>query len=396
MGDRTTFIQTIGLLTALALLISLSSNTSHAGVVQGNDSIYTFNVSNCYTNTTTLDCNSTDIFYNCSITPFNFIEQVQFYINGTYYTTSRNDSEFYITHTKPVTVTDINSTYDFNRQRITDVDNKSVLDFETVSINWSCDVCDTTYNKTNTSCYTNNTMDAYYVSNDLCANDYNITEYCNYCDPDWTPRTGGIYECNVTNQKVVFYDDFNTCYAVTGLFEDSPPIDHNTTVDCSFYTTNMTCELDPNPYLTDRINMICEVPNNETWNCVTYVRSSLNSTQILQSNPEYKVTSTSLLSFTSPKQENRESFTNENTIVNGYYTNKNIETDRDFVVGMRCSNGGSTLISEYPITPEYRGLSTVMNRIVWAKENLTFLLVLIFVILVTISVIIGLLTRRGR
>ncbi len=379
----------------LTLLFAITSPSAFSGVVQGNDSIYTFNVTDCDSNVTTVGCNATTIRYNCSIDPYNFIDSVDFYIDSVYYDAERNLSHFWYDYEKTADIVDANTTISMTRQRITDVDFKSVLDFETVNVNHECDVCDTTYNVTYGTCQINNSQFNQYVANEDCATDYNITEYCNYCTPTWTQRTGTIYDCLPNNTQYVFYDDFTGCYTITGLPEDAPPTDHNTTISCSYYTTDMVCNVDEEPFLTNKINVICSIPTsyqNETFECVTYVTPELNSTQILQSNPEYKKvpTQTTLFNIRETEEEDREYFTETKGIINAYYTKKNIETDRQFVMGVKCNSDETELISEYPITPTYRGLSPAMNRFVWIKDNLVWvgLITIIATLIIFTAVII--------
>lgn len=300
-------------------------------------------------------------------------------IDSSYRTTQRSGDLFWYDYHKAVDVHSVNDTILLEREKITDVDNKSVLDFETAEVIHGCDICEATYNTTYGSCQVDDTRMAYHVSNNpSCSPDYNESVYCDYCVPDWEARTGGIYDCNSTNQRYSFYDDFADCYALTNLSSDSPPIDHDSVVSCSYYNTDMTCDYDSEPYLDKKINVVCNIPaehSNETFECVSYVRTGLNTSNILQSNPEYQQKTTSFISLGSNDIEDRQYFESKAQIVHGYYTDKNIETDHTFVMGMKCTSGDTILVSEYPVTPTYKGLNSQVNRLVWVQNNVGFILI---------------------
>jgi len=361
-------------ITAL-LLITIIYQSAESTQVTGNNSIYTFTVQNCTANQTLVGCEQETIKFQCNITPETVIDSVEFYIDGTPYPTTQNNSNWFYDYQKPQDTSTTTTPITLEKQKIFDVNAGYVFAFETTSVARNCTVCSTTYNVTCTPCTTQNTQNCTYTPNDPCGTQYNTTnQYCDYCTPNWVARTGGIYDCQQNGTKFVFYDDFNNCYAQTSLPEDAPPPDHNTTQVCNYFKGDFNCTADKEPYLTKKINVFCELPQSVSqlnWKCLTYVKKDLNSTILLQTNPEYKNKPTSILGI--GEIETRTHFTNDGRIVNAYYTNKLLEAGNTFILGVKCSTNQTVLAWEQQIKPTYRNLNVVTGRFVWAKENMGFL-----------------------
>lgn len=225
------------------------------------------------------------------------------------------------------------------------------------------------------------------VINTTIGNFSNVTtEYCTYCNPLFIERTGPEYSCTDNNTQYRFYDDYSTCCALSPI-NCIYPADHNTQATCGYYPTNLTCLYDAKPYLTEKINIACYLPApyaNETFDCITYVRKA-NQTLLIQSNPEY--TDASNIAFWK-ESERRHSFTNTGALINAQYTNKNLETGQPFILGMTCTNRyGLILTSEYSITPTYQAPTTFINRLVWASDNWTYVLIWILgVVIIILSI----------
>ena len=106
---------------------------------------------------------------------------------------------------------------------------------------------------------------------------------------------------------------------------------------------------------------------------------------LIQSNPEYADSSN--IAFWK-ESERRHSFTNTGALINAQYTNKNLETGQPFILGMTCTNRyGLILTSEYSITPTYQAPTTFINRLVWASDNWTYVLIWILgVVIIILSI----------
>jgi len=75
----------------------------------------------------------------------------------------------------------------------------------------------------------------------------------------------------------------------------------------------------------------------------------------------------------------------DNRVLNAYFTKKNLLTDKDFVVEVKCSSDSAVLISQELVNPFYKSTSWVANRAVWLKNDLAYIgfgiliLILLFV-----------------
>lgn len=386
----------VWVVTVLALMAAFMIPIGTSEEVSGNNSIYSFNISNCQSNTSIVGCDAASIRFQCNIEPPGIIDSVDFYIEGSYYTTTQSGSLFYYDFAKTQDTSSTTDPISLTKEKIFDVGAGFVLAFEEVHVNRTCDVCSATFQVNCTACNISDQQFCQYTSsNESCNPSYNATETCDYCVPDWQPRTGSIYDCQESNTKFVFYDDFAACYAQTGLWSDGPPVDHNSTQSCSFFSGDFNCTVDPEPFLTKKMNVLCQMPTGaDRYDCTTYVKKDVNSSILLQTNPEYKIPVAALISF-GGESEPRTSFTNDGQNLNAYFTKKNLEVETTFILGVRCSTNHTLLEWEGEIKPIYRNWNAVTGRTIWAGDNAGYITVFIFAVLI-VAVLIGFAIKKGK
>lgn len=248
---------------------------------------------------------------------------------------------------------------------------------------------------TNTSsCHTNNTIFQFLTYNDTNAcgttndlpvdNGTNVTSYCNFCDPNWVELTGGVHECQTNGTRYVEYVDLNTCYFQTGLAEDAPPIDHETSVACNYNTQEFNCSIDTNPYLNQKVEYQCTLPYTGTeWKCINQVKQFTGET--LQVNPQKTEKATTLINF-KPTIESREAFTTTLGILNAYYTNKNLIPYATFSLETTCSDGNQTLIYQETINTDLREPGEISGYWVWTTKNIGLVIAGLLGILIIVIV----------
>lgn len=363
------------------LLLTLLPIAS-ATIITGQGSSYTFNITNCYAQpNTSVNCSPSTIFYSCTIQNPAFIDQVEFRIDGTDYTTTQNSStpsQFYYFYNKPQEYTTNTNPLNLDRERITDVNNKKVNAYELVSITRNCTTCSTTYNTSIVqACNTSNQKITQYLSNnETCSPSYNATETCNYCDPNIeTIETA----CTINGTKQVSYQDLNytTCCLNTGLTEDciiNTPLYQNTTETCDYLIQDFNCNLDTSPILNKKINVNCELPA-ENYSCIinTYQEIQNNTNTItstlLATTPEYKKSSGSLLSLAQESEE-RTAFTTDAKIMNGYYTTKELRTTNTYKIQVMCNAPNqNTLKYEELVQPTYHTPDQPIYFFIWGGQN---------------------------
>jgi hypothetical protein len=251
-------------------------------------------------------------------------------------------------------------------------------------------------------------MIKYYTDINVCNTTYFIPEdnntgvECNYCIEDLEQILG---TCRNNNQSVTWQDNnFITCCYLTDILDDcdilySPYNETSyqtcnaTTLACQEnLTTDFTCQYDQAPILSNKINVECEMPSNMTYCCVVNI---LQNGTLLQTNPEYKKSTNALVSWKVGEEELRTCFEPSSRLLNAFYTSKNVRTETPFTMEVRCTtNNGSTIKSQYCITPIYDNPDWLVNRTAWASKNAGYLIVLAF-ITVLVAMIIGGLRRRA-
>jgi hypothetical protein len=218
---------------------------------------------------------------------------------------------------------------------------------------------------------------------------------CNYCSENIQQIDTDCYDDGTAIQKFNrSYTDLNygSCCAVTGLSSDCDilnfPYNEIQTLSCTsqFNTTNtIDCNAETNAEYgigDDRIKWFCNINQTPETNitCISYVKDV--NAGIVQTNPSYNEKSDT---FITQSIEDRTSFQAENGLVQVYFTKDNLVFDkREYVYGVKCSDG--TTIKEFQkiSTPEYESVSAPITRLVWAKENSAGLIlgIIIFAVLV--------------
>jgi hypothetical protein len=388
-------------ITLIVLILLTIPILAQATIITGQGSSYVFNITNCNAQPTTpLNCSPSTIRYECTIENPAFIDIVEFRIDGTDYLATQNSStpnQFYLIYNKPQDYTSSNTPLSFDRQSITDTNSKKVNSYEVVTINKNCELCSYTLTKTYlTNCSTIDQRIAQYTSsNETCIPSYNETETCNYCSENiQTTYTA----CNTNNTQTISYEDinYNTCCAITGLYTDCSIYSlYNTTQSCSIYTQDFNCTVDTAPVLHDKMNVVCNLPSSEPQNCVVNIYQQNNGIRnLLQTSPEYKVTTNAF--FWARENEARTSFTNTNTLLNAYYTQKEIRANTDYDLEVVCSTNLTSITYNTRIRPQYATPDQVSHRLTWAKDNFAFVFITFIAIIIIIIVLLQLWYRiRG-
>ena len=127
--------------------------------------------------------------------------------------------------------------------------------------------------------------------------------------------------------------------------------------------------------------------------CWSYVKKD---NKILQTNPQKKSYTQPL--FMGKEEETREYFQPVQGKVNAYYTQENLVSYTQFVLGINCvSDDGTEVTGETCITPTYEELKHVKTRAVWFKDNTDMMVVLGIVGIILLAFIFSVLkkTRKG-
>jgi hypothetical protein len=393
MGEQTKIL-------TIAILILFIIPVATATIITGQGSSYTFNITNCQANPLTpVNCSTANIFYECTITNPAFIDAVEYRVDGIDYPTTQNStqpSHFYLYYTKPQEYTTNTNPLNFDRQRITDVNNKKVNAYELISITRNCTTCPTTYTPTLIqNCNLSNQKIAQYTSsNETCSASYNATETCDYCLPDITTNTG---TCNTNGTRTLSFTDntYTTCCLATGLPSDcviNTPLYDNTTEFCQYLTQDFTCNLDQKPILNTKINVNCELPT-ENYTCIinTYQEIQNNtqtiSSTLLATTPEYKKTNDNFI-FYPTENEERTSFTTDHQLLNAYYTTKELRPENTYKIQVLCTAPQqNTLKYEEIVTPVYHTPDSILYRSIWGTQN--NLLIIFWVALIILATALG-------
>ena len=221
---------------------------------------------------------------------------------------------------------------------------------------------------------------------------------CNYCTQNIISNST---EC-VGGWQTTTYTDLNysTCCEITGLESDCdilvPPYDEgtrdacippvNNVTDCEEYnlTTDFLCRYDPKPLLKDKMNLVCIMPDNDSYQCVVNVFQDQN---LLATTPEYKEEGNILLSFSSRQPDARTFFTPDLRLLNAFYTSKSIVTDTPFVVEVLCTSNNVDIVSQVCVTPEYEGQTWILGRSKWASDNASLLIWIFITFLIVAGII---------
>lgn len=375
-------------------------------LIEFNDTI-TPTISNCTTSTTNFTCNQSANF-TCNITDNIDVSYASYTIDSQSYLANRKDDTFTVT----ITNNNLTGIKNYAWTDVTACDLFNQCDNTNPSLNvlYNCQLpCTENWQQTLTNitnCNTSNQILQNISYTDLSSCGTNTTlpsnngtttiNYCNYCDPDWQPLTGGIHDCQPNSTKYVEYIDLNTCYAMTNLTEDAPPTDHQTWQPCTYYLNQFNCTLDTTPFLKKKIEYTCKLPyNNTEWECINTVSNQF--TGILQVNPQRTERTTGLIVL-STNLETRETYTTTLGLLNAYYTNKNLIPNSPFILTTTCRTPTQELIHQEIITPQIRPPVEIPNIMIYIRDNAGYLIGLLFLLLITAAMIFGLVKtyRRAR
>lgn len=238
-------------------------------------------------------------------------------------------------------------------------------------------------------CQINDTYLSTFTDLNGCGSTINLSaqngtyQICNYCSPDLVQNLG---TCTINNNQTVDYTDNNygSCCSVTGLTSDCPtdatyPYNETTSQACGYFNntlTNISCQNEPNFNIREKEYCLAYIPNeylNETFKCISYVYD-LNSNEILQTNPEYRERTSTLIDL-GKDPETRQYFEPANAIINFYYTKKNLDPEQDYVLSIDCSSLQRTLQSQTSFSISYENFDFLFYRIRWFKSNWGYVLV---------------------
>jgi len=334
-------------------------NISHSGI-EGTDQLNKTNSSVVITWTTSHPSDST-VSYGLS----------QYNLNET-----ASCQQLVTTHQIPLTNLLPNTTYFYElTSSVNPTQTKGVFNFTTLPLD-----CVEDWVQDPITCQINDSYIKTYSDKNSCGtytnlpSDNGTLESCNYCSEDIVQIKSG---CVGGFQNVSYIDNnFSTCCAITNLTSDCSilfsPYNETSTVACS---SNGTISCDINTFaeygfFEDKIKWICYPHFNSTASCISYVKDL--SGGIVQVNPDYKTKANTLITFSSGETEERTSFNVENGLVTLYFTKDNLVFDgRQYIFGVKCSDGSTTTVYETLLTPEYESVKTPVTRWFWFKENAT-------------------------
>lgn len=284
--------------------------------------------------------------------------------------------------------------------------NATDLSGKTTSINYStnevymqyeCVICNEDWVEDIPICLINDTYLSTYTDQNACGTYDDLPaqngtyQSCNYCLEELDQTLG---TCQSNSTQTVDWTDNNyfTCCAVTGLVSDCSilyyPYNETTTQSCLFFNNtmgNITCQNEPNFNIREKEYCIAHLPNqylNESYKCLSYV-IDLSSGEIMQTNPEYRERTTTLLDL-GQDPETREYFAPANALVNFYYTGKNLLPERDYVLSIECSSMQRNLKSSMSFQIAYENYEFVFFRTKWLMANAPYIIggiLLLFLIL---------------
>ncbi len=357
---------------------------SLGATLNGSSSIYTFNVTNCQADDYLVNCSPQTIRFQCDITNSAFIDFTEFRIDSVLYNASKVGQTWHFDFLKLNQTSTVNTTIVFDRIYITDTNSDTAVFDENVSVVHDCVTCsDVGFLE---SCSLNDsTIDHHIFEPTGCDVDFNESVVCDYCIQDLQEVIG---DCQLDDTQNVTYFDANyfSCCAITDLVGDCSilisPFNETGVQNCSFLTQNFSCMIPSLAELKDEIPFSCLMPDNNNYKCVVNV---FEDGRLLQTNPQQVAYNTGLIG--SKRIETREFFTPSNSILNAYFTDKNLLTEKEFRVDVVCSDGSSVLTSQNLVTPFYNTASGVLNRVNWAKDNIGYLMVILVIVILAVGLL---------
>ncbi len=294
-----------------------------------------------------------------NITEINSVyDGLQAFYNGVSVTTFANYSSGNVT----ISINDFSGVYSNltlsypNGTIITSVINQTIINFNLSAGNYNLSVLANDTNLTTT-------LDGYFTVSQ-CIEDWSRTDECSY------PQINTTIE----------YEDLNSC----GTFD--LPANNGSSEACSYVSIEgaISCIANPNPLIKtfENIEWLCYLNNTgaTTTTCISYVAYN---DSIIQTNPkpEY-VEQIGLVDYFTAQPENSQYQT-----VSVYFDNKDLINNELVTFGVRCNSEVLYYVFEMNVTPQYKRLSdNVMNRTIWVKENIYFIIILLLGIFVLIVI----------
>jgi len=363
--------------------------------LNGSSSIYTFSVTNCIADEVQVGCEPETIIFSCDVTNKQFIDFIEFRIDGSLYNASFLGVTASVNFFKPNQTSTINTSILFDRILITDSNSDTAIYDESVSVLNDCLTCTDIGYSDSCSIFDNTT--AYHIFEPLgCDTDFNETIICDYCEQDIEQI---LDDCTINDTQFVSYVDNNflSCCFVTGISSDcsilSSPYNETGSQFCSYFLDELNCDFPSLTEFDNRMIVDCKIPleySDEDFSCVSKV---YEDGRLVQVNPEYTDYGNSFLGLR--RTEPKEFFTPDNRLLNVYFTKKNLLTEKDFVFEVACESDERTLVSGNFVQTFYKDSSWVANRIKWGKDNATYLIIAL-VMVVIIAGFVGLTIKKGR
>lgn len=319
--------------------------------------------------------------------------RVDYGLTPTNLSLSAIDNANVLSHYVPLSSLIPNTTYYYNiTSSFNPTQTKGTFNFTTITScveNWvqdpfTCQINDS-YFSTYTDTHSCGTVNSLPPTN-------GTVQFCNYCSENLVQTLG---DCEQDSTQTVDYQDSNyfTCCAVTGLPSDCDilvyPYNATTTQFCVFFNNTMgEMECDPNPFFNGNEKEYClaRIPNiylNQTFKCISYIEE-LDTDKVVQTNPEYRERSNSFIDLFRPDPETRQFFEPANSLVNFYYTSKNLFPETDYKLFIECSSAETTLSSGQLFQMHYENYEFVFFRTKWIMENAGYIIggvIVLFIIL---------------
>lgn len=255
-------------------------------------------------------------------------------------------------------------------------------------------LCINVWNFNTSECHLNDSKQVLYYDSSNCTTKNNpyvpaingTWISCDYCQEDLTFSDTACVEFYLNR---TWYDlNYSTCCAVTNLTSDCSilfsPYNETQNVYCGdFVEGSFNCQDLPNFNVKEKEYCIAYIPtnySNESFKCISYIRWNQ---EILQTNPEYKERVDSLITIWN-EEESREYFTDQNGIVNFYWTKKNLQPYYDYVLGLKCSSPQRILTSEKTLNIDYESMEFVFSRTGWLMGNWHYIIAgfILFILIV--------------
>jgi hypothetical protein len=118
----------------LVCMLFISGDTAMGVEVNSSTEIYTFDVTGCQANVSSVGCAEAWIRFNCSISNYAYIDYVDFEIDDVEYETDRNLAHFWYDWHKGVTTEDTNTEIEFQKVKIYDVSEGIAQYFPSVEV----------------------------------------------------------------------------------------------------------------------------------------------------------------------------------------------------------------------------------------------------------------------